>query len=158
MKFRKPGIYAAIAVSSLLSLDVNALSPEGERGKQHFAVCDACHNPALDPPLAPPMWGVQRRYKRMAQDKEHFVELVAGFAKAPSEERAIFAKAVKIRGLMPPVPLPDEDLRHVATYIWEEQFPPPCAHWEIGAVQAEKSGDMAHAAKDRRMLERFCGQ
>ena len=59
---------------------------------------------------------------------------------------------------MPPVALPDKALNDVATYIWEEQFPPPCEHWKYGVTRAENAGDMAHAEKDRRMLKRFCGQ
>lgn len=147
-----------VLVSGALSVNAYALSPEGANGKQHFPVCNACHNPALNPPLAPPMWGVQRRYKKMSQSKEQFVDAIASFAKAPSQEKAIFKHAIPVLGLMPPVALPDQTLKDVATYIWEEQFPPPCEHWKHGVVRAEQAGDMAHAQKDRRMLKRFCGQ
>jgi len=135
-----------------------AFSPEGAEGKEKFPVCNACHNPELNPPLAPPMWGVQRRYKRTAHDKAHFVDLVAGFAIAPAPEKAVFVGAVKKLGLMPAIPLPEDDLKKIAAYIWEEQFSPPCMHWKFGAAQAEEEGDVAHAEKDRRMLKRFCGQ
>ena len=125
-------------------------------GKEGFAVCNACHNPSLNPPLAPPMWGVQRRYKMMANDKDHFIGMVTQFAKAPTIEKAIFKNAVTKMGLMPEVQLTEDNLRKVAAYIWEEKFPPPCKHWEIGAQAAEKAGDTEHANKDRIMLERFC--
>lgn len=142
--------------SVMLSTNGYAFSPNGTEGKENFLVCNACHNPTLNPPLAPPMWGVQRRYKRMAYDKDHFIELIAQFAKAPTLEKAIFQGAVEKMGLMPKVALPEEGLKKIAAYIWEEEFSPPCAHWEIGAANAEKAGDVAHAEKDRRMLKRFC--
>lgn len=147
-----------IVISSILSVNGYAFSPEGASGKEHFTVCHACHNPTLNPPLAPPMWGVQRRYKRMSQSKEQFINSIASFAKAPSQEKAVFKHAIPVLGLMPPVVLPDQALKDVATYIWEEQFPPPCEHWKYGVTRAENAGDMAHAEKDRRMLKRFCGQ
>ena len=147
-----------MAVSVILTFEALAFTPEADAGKEQFAVCNACHNPALEPPLAPPMWGIQRRYKMLAESKDQFIDLVAAFAAAPSQEKAIFTQAVENLGLMPPVALPDEQLRGIAAYIWEEQFAPPCAHWQYGAARAEKAGDIAHAQKDRRMMERFCSQ
>lgn len=38
------------------------LSASAQQGKQAFAACNACHNPELDPPLAPPMYGVKKYY------------------------------------------------------------------------------------------------
>lgn len=145
-------------VAGILSVNGYALTPEAASGKEHFAVCHACHNPALNPSLAPPMWGVQRRYKRMSRSKERFVDSIADFAKQPAQERALFKHAIPVMGLMPPVALPDETLKEIATYIWEAQFPPPCEHWQYGATRAQGAGDMARAAKERRMLERFCGK
>ena len=147
-----------VVIASVLSVNGYAFSPEAASGKEQFAVCNACHNPELNPPLAPPMWGVQRRYKRMSQSKEHFINSIANFAKEPSEEKAIFKHAIPMLGLMPPVALPDQSLKDIAAYIWEEQFAPPCEHWKHGVTRAENAGDSAHAEKDRRMLKRFCGQ
>ena len=147
-----------IVIASTLSVNGYAFSPEAANGKEHFSVCQACHNPALNPPLAPPMWGVQRRYKKMSQSREHFINSIVNFVKAPSQEKAIFKHAIPILGLMPPIVLPDKTLNEIATYIWEQKFPPPCEHWKYGVIQAEKAGDIAHAEKDRRMLKKFCSQ
>lgn len=147
-----------IVIASVLAVNAYALSPEAANGKEQFALCQACHNPALEPPLAPPLWAVQRRYKKMSESKEHFVNSIAGFARAPSQEKAIFKHAIPVLGLMPPAALPDETLRDIATYIWDEQFPPPCEHWKHGVARAEKAGDSPHAKKDRSMLKRFCGE
>ncbi|MES9870083.1 MAG: hypothetical protein ABW149_10360 [Sedimenticola sp.] len=141
---------------SLFSAGSHALSPEAMEGKSLYPACHACHNQAMDPPLGPPMWGVQRLYKRNTLDNEDFVTSMVEFVKKPTTESAVHTKAVSQLGLMPPMPLPDEMLKKIATYIFEEQFPPPCDHWRIAAKRAEKRGDMEHARKDLNQLKRFC--
>ncbi len=138
------------------SANGNALSPAAEAGKQVFATCNACHDQALNPPQGPPMWGVQRRYKKYYPDEEAFVENMINFVKAPSLERALNSQAVQQLGLMPAMPLPDAMLRGIATYIMEEEFPPPCDHWKIAIAQAEEKGDTMHAQKDQNMYNKFC--
>jgi hypothetical protein len=110
----------------------------------------------MDPPLGPPMWGVQRRYKNNTIDNEDFVQSMVNFVKNPTLENAIHDMAVEQMGLMPPLPLPDELLKKIATYIQEEKFPPPCAHWAIAVKRATERGDLEHAKKDQGMLNRFC--
>ncbi len=139
-----------------ISFNSHALSPEAEEGKALYPSCHVCHNQEMDPPLGPPMWGVQRRYRNGTLDDEDFVERMVAFVKTPSLETAIHDEAVAQLGLMPPLPLPDEMLRKIAHYILEEQFPPPCAHWTIAVKQAEARGDKEHARKDQMMLKRFC--
>lgn len=133
-----------------------ALSPDATEGKTLYPACHICHNQALDPPLGPPMWGVQRRYKMNTLDTEDFIERMVAFVKAPTLETAIHDEAVTQMGVMPPMPLPDEMLKKIASYIAEEQFPPPCDHWKIAVQRAGKKGDLEHAKKDRMMLKRFC--
>ncbi len=135
---------------------VIALSPQATEGKSLYPSCHVCHDQALDPPLGPPMWGVQRRYKRGTLDDEDFVKSMVGFVKSPSLNKAKHDFAVEQMGLMPALPLPDEMLEKIARYILEETFPPPCTHWLIAVKRAEAKGDIAHAEKDQRQLERFC--
>lgn len=149
-------IPAMMLGSILFSINGYASSLDDEKGKENFLICNACHNSALNPALAPPMWAVQRRYKKMANDEAHFIELITQFVIAPTSEKAIFQGAVAKMGLMPKIALSESDLDDVAAYIWEETFAPPCAHWEAGAEHAKKAGDAKHEAKDRRMLKRFC--
>ncbi|MCP4493754.1 MAG: hypothetical protein GY820_41600 [Gammaproteobacteria bacterium] len=140
----------------IFSAKANALSPEAEAGQQVFATCNVCHDQALNPPKSPPMWGVQRRYKKYSSDDKAFIENMVSFVKAPSLELAQNSQAVKQFGLMPAMPLPDLMLRNIATYILEEKFPPPCDHWKIAIARAEEKADMAHAQKDQDMYEKFC--
>ena len=145
-----------LLTSFLVTANTKALSPEATEGKTLFQTCNACHNTALDPAKGPPMWGVQRRYKRQYGDFENFVNKVSDFVKAPSEEKAIQKEALKMLGLMPAMPLPDDMLKKIATYIWEENFPAPCDHWQMAIKKAKASGDLTHAKKDQRQLDRFC--
>lgn len=140
----------------LLSGNVLALTPEAEQGKALYAVCHSCHNPELDPPLGPPMWGVQRRYQRQFADKSVFIDRVVNFVKKPSLETAIHDEAIRQMGLMPAMPLADDALTKIAHYLYEEQFQPPCAHWKIAVDRAMQRNDFGHAQKDQRMLQRFC--
>lgn len=154
MKIKYLLLYSSL--SMLLPVNTYALSPVALEGKQLFSVCNSCHNQAQDPPLGPPMWGVQRRYNRNSLDSEDFINSIVDFVKQPSLDKAIHDQAISQLGLMPPIALPDEQLKKIATYIFEETFPPPCKHWEIAVRRAEARGDQEHAAKDRRQLERFC--
>lgn len=133
-----------------------ALSPAAEQGKALYPACHVCHNPSQDPPLGPPMWGVKRRYQRALMNEEEFVQRMMSFVKAPSEEKAIHDEALKQLGLMPAMPFDDETLHKIVSYILEEQFAPPCDHWQIAIKRAEAKGDMDHASKDMRQYERFC--
>ena len=146
-----------ITISSLFfAMNSHALSPDAVEGKSLYPSCHVCHNTAMNPPLGPPMWGVQRQYKKNSDNDEDFVKKMVDFVKAPTAEKAIHAEAVKQMGLMPPLPLPDEILRKISTYILEENFPPPCEHWKIAIKRAEEKGDVNHAAKDKRMIKMFC--
>ena len=143
-------------LTTLYAMNSHAFSPDALEGRNLYPACHVCHNQAMDPPLGPPMWGVQRLYKKNTLDDEDFVKAVVDFVKAPTIEKAIHSEALQQLGLMPPLPLPDEMLKKIATYILEEEFPPPCEHWKIAVKRAEENGDMAHVEKDANMLEMFC--
>ncbi len=121
-----------------------------------YPACHVCHDTALNPPKGPPMWGVKRRYQRNSLDDEDFIRSMVDFVNAPSEEKAIHDMALEKMGLMPAMPLGNEILSNIARYILEENFSPPCDHWEIAVKRATASGDLEHARKDQRQLERFC--
>ncbi|GAB4344281.1 MAG: hypothetical protein Kow006_00030 [Gammaproteobacteria bacterium] len=152
----KPGLLITAFLVTVYATSGHAMSPEAEAGKALYPACNVCHDQALKPPLGPPMWGVQRLYKQEAGDKEAFVRQIVDFVKAPGLEKAIHKEAVEQLGLMPPMPLPDDLLKQIVTYIWEERFPPPCDHWRVAVKRAEERGDAEHAAKDRRQLQRYC--
>ena len=148
--------YILFLLAAFFTTHTLALSPEATEGKAFYPACHVCHDQKLDPPQGPPMWGVQRRYQRNTLDKEDFINTMVDFVKAPTLEKALHDPAIEMMGLMAPMPLPDDMLIKIATYIYEEKFPPPCTHWKIGAKLAKEKGDLEHAEKDLRMLDRFC--
>ncbi len=145
-----------LVLVTFFSINSLALTPEAVEGKALYPSCHVCHNPEMEKPLGPPMWGVQRRYKRNTLDKDDFVQTMAAFVKEPTLEKAIHDEALKQLGLMPALPMPDELLTKIATYIFEVKFAPPCTHWQIAVKRATEKGDKEHASKDQRQLDRYC--
>lgn len=78
------------------------------------------------------------------------------YVKEPSEDKVVMKEAFGQLGLMPPLPLPDDMLRKVATYIFDESYDPPCTHWKHAIDRARETGDLEHVQKDQRQLDRFC--
>ena len=114
---------------TFLSLNAMALSPDAEKGKAAIAVCLSCHNEELNPPLAPPLYGVQNKYKQTYNDKQGFVDAISNWVKSPSLDGALMRRPIQKLGLMPAMPLPDDMLASIAAYIYEQEFEAPCTHW-----------------------------
>ncbi len=113
----------------ILTFNALALTPEAEKGKTAIAACMSCHNAELIPQLAPPFYGVQNKYKKVYENKQDFIKSINAWAKKPTQEKALMQRPIKILGLMPPMPLPDDMLNNIGAYIYEENFGPPCKHW-----------------------------
>ncbi|MGL1955812.1 MAG: hypothetical protein OCD00_00650 [Colwellia sp.] len=133
-----------------------ALSPDAIEGKSLYPMCNACHSQANNPLLAPPMWEVQRRYKKNSRSDKDFVKTMVSFIKAPTREKAIHNQALSQLGLMPPMPLPDEMLTKIVTYIVEENFSPPCQQWQMAIKRAKEKGEINDTNKEQKQFERFC--
>jgi len=114
---------------SLISFNAMALTPEAEKGKANIAVCMSCHNAELNPALAPPFYGVQNKYKQTYDDKQVFIQAISDWAKKPTVENSLMKRPLKMLGLMPAMPLPDDMLSQIGAYLYEEEFEPPCTHW-----------------------------
>jgi len=144
--------------------DQTSLSELAVKGKASFAVCQACHDASLNPPKAPPMFGVQRRYKRQYDTQQEFVNAVVKFVAQPTESAALMKRPIKKMGLMPGLPLGDEMLSGIATYIYEESFEPPCDHWSYaisagqgkGGGKGGGQGSGKHRQHVQDMYDEFC--
>lgn len=152
---------SCLAIGLAFSAQAIALTPKAEKGniekgKALFATCNSCHEQALNPPKAPPMWAIQRRYQKQTANKKEFIQRVVDFVKAPSEEQAIFKGAIQHLGLMPALPLPDSQLNAVASYLYETDFPPPCDHWKHATERYQQRGDNNQAQRHRKKWQRFC--
>ncbi len=148
-------IIASVLVPSAAS--AGELSAEAEKGKTYFSACLACHDETRNPPLGPPMYGVKNRYMKMTRDKSEFVAAVTSFTAAPDESKVQMREAFSKLGLMPAMPLPEEMLNSIATYMFETTFPPPCTHWKIVVEEAEKTGNVDnHILREKQKIQRFC--
>ncbi|MFC1542850.1 c-type cytochrome [Pseudomonadota bacterium] len=137
---------------------VNAwASADMQEGRQLMqSNCMACHHVELDPPMGPPMFAVQMRYKRVTTDRASFIERLTAFTMHPSEERAVMQNGIEQLGLMPDIGADEGEVRKVAAYIHDETFAPPCEHWKIGMKIAKAQGDTQHFKKDQMMFNRMC--
>ncbi len=88
--------------------------------------CYACHTHegvgGRDNRLAPPMYMIRNHYYSDEITKDEFIQSVTDFVKSPSESTALMRGAIRNFGLMPPLPLPDEILVPIATYIYENDL------------------------------------
>jgi len=111
-------------------------------GKKLFQEqCLVCHSAELDPPQAPPMFGVQKKYKMATDSKQSFVEKVTAFATHPSKDKALLKKPVQILGLMPDLGFDAAEVKLIAAYIHDESFAPPCKHWKVAMRIFKERGD-----------------
>lgn len=82
-------------------------------------VCAACHT--LNPPYekAPPMTHIARHYRQAFASEAEGVEAIVQWVIKPEAARSKMpAHAIERFGLMPAFPLPEAQLREVATYVW----------------------------------------
>jgi mono/diheme cytochrome c family protein len=122
-----------------------ASGADTEEGKELLAThCQSCHRADNDPPKAPPMYGVQKRYKMDSADKADFVRKVSEFVQQPSEEKALLKRAIQHVGLMPAIDVAEVDLKKVAAYIHDASFAVPCSHFKAAMKMAKAKGDTQH--------------
>ncbi len=145
-------------IAVIFSASSYAMSPDAVEGKMLYPACETCHDPALNPPKGPPMWRIQRLYKRQFPDNEAFINNIVAFVKEPSLKTAIHREAVNDFGLMPPMLLPDDMLQKIATYILEEEFPPPCDYWKNAMTRTDKKKRMEQVRWNQKMHRRHCSQ
>ena len=90
--------------------------------------CYACHNPnapSYDNIIALPMSAVKMRYSRQFTNKESFVNAITEWATNPEADRAKMRGAVAQYNVMPKQGFKEEDMRKIATYIYENELEQP---------------------------------
>jgi len=99
-----------------------------EQVKIQMTYCYSCHNPnapSHDDILAPPFAAVKKRYMMSYTDKDAFVNAVSSFAGKPEVDKALMRGAVTQYGVMVKAPFPEEELKLVAAYIFDNEIPEP---------------------------------
>lgn len=91
------------------------------QGKQLVStVCAACHTEQPPAKLAPPLAHVSNRYRmQLKGDRDMALERIVAWIKAPAKDKSLMPPmAIERFGLMAPLPLPDDQLRAAAAYVW----------------------------------------
>lgn len=89
--------------------------------------CYVCHNPktAEESMIAPPMIAVKMHYISEETSKEDFVKEMVSFLDKPTEEHSKMPGAVKKFGLMPYQFYPEETIRQIADYMYDNDIQEP---------------------------------
>lgn len=98
------------------------------RGESLIATnCYSCHSPdaPMNARLAPPMAGVRNHYLTEASSLAGFTEELVRFVHRPDEAYSKMPGAVRRFGLMPALPLPDEELEAIAAFIFYSDLEAP---------------------------------
>lgn len=89
--------------------------------------CSMCHSLKPPPKSAPPIVGMAAHYHEAFKDKDAAVEHMVKFMQAPDSSKSKLERfAITRFGLMPAMPLSEEELRAVSGWLWD-QFDPKFA-------------------------------
>lgn len=82
-------------------------------------LCAACHTEQPPPKLAPPLAHISRRYRMMIGDRDSAIARITAWVQSPAKERALMPPmAIERFGIMAPLPIPEEQRRAAAAYVW----------------------------------------
>lgn len=102
--------------------------PQEHPGKQLMENnCYLCHNPKTseENSVAPPLKLVKQAYMTDFIGKEEFIGNLVLWIKNPKHETSKMPNAVKEYGLMPYQFYPENTLRQIATYMFENEIEAP---------------------------------
>jgi mono/diheme cytochrome c family protein len=90
--------------------------------------CYACHSVTTkthDEIIAPPMIAAKKRYMMQFDNKEDFVKAVVAYALDPKAENALMKGAIDKFKPMPKQAFEEEDLKKIASYIYDNEIETP---------------------------------
>ncbi len=123
---------STILFVTALILFLFALTANGQTEPKGYQLlktyCYVCHNPnatSHDQMLAPPMMMVKKHYKPAYPDKQDFINAIISWVHHPTEEKALMPGAVRKFKIMPPLAYPEDDLKLIAAYIFDNEMDKP---------------------------------
>jgi mono/diheme cytochrome c family protein/cytochrome c553 len=99
-----------------------------ERGQELLRInCESCHHPSdsLGGRLAPPMVAVKDHYVDDTTTLESFTRDFTRSVQKPNPNYAKMPGAIRRFGLMPALPLPEDQLADIATYVYYAKMESP---------------------------------
>jgi cytochrome c553 len=88
--------------------------------------CYVCHHPTMETGrIAPPMQYVKEHYIKEGTSQEEFTEAFISFIKHPTKEKAKMPGAIANFGLMPQQAFPEETLKKIADFIYNNEIEGP---------------------------------
>lgn len=116
----------------LAKVDKNKIEIDSNQVSEGYSLlktkCYACHNPntkSHEEVIAPPLAAVKKRYLMMYKDKESFTKAITNWTLDPKEEKAIMRGAVAQYRVMPYQNFNEEEIKKIATYIYENELEAP---------------------------------
>ena len=100
--------------------------------------CYVCHHPTAghDERIGPPMIAVKKHYLMDGMSKEEFTMAIQNWIANPSEDNAKMHGAVKRFGIMPKQVFPEETIRLIAEYMFDNDMDQP--EWFEDHFNSEK--------------------
>ena len=109
----------------------NLLKPQTEEdypGKKLMETnCYVCHSPTANQSdrIGPPMIAIKKHYIDSDTSKEEFIASIQAWIKNPNKEDAKMFGAVKRFGVMPKQPFPEETIKVIADYMFDNKIEQP---------------------------------
>ncbi|NTW69025.1 MAG: cytochrome c [Chlorobiaceae bacterium] len=117
-------VFATIFSGLLSGLSPSMMTAATMSGQEIFnRNCSLCHSVAPPPKAAPPIIPLSNRYHLQFRTKIEGVNQIVAYLKAPRKAKAVDPQAITRFGLMPPLRLPDAELRVVAEWVWDQYNP-----------------------------------
>lgn len=112
-----------VEISQIPPLDAN--QQEGQNLFKQY--CISCHSETQDfskkdKILAPPIGRVVEHYKGTFPDKKDFIKAVVNWANQPGQKAVLMPGAARKFGLMPPMPIGQDNLEKIANYMFDADF------------------------------------
>ena len=89
--------------------------------------CYACHTPRgnQDDRVAPPMIAIKRHYITDQTTQAQFIADVSTYVVTPRTDISKMPDAVRKFGMMVPLQVPKDDLKKIATFIYQQDIEAP---------------------------------
>ncbi|WP_232771598.1 hypothetical protein [Tenacibaculum sp. Bg11-29] len=143
--------------NKLLSKDKTVLDRKEKEhpGKKLMETnCYVCHNPTAtsEDRIAPPMVAIKKHYIKNNTTKEEFINSMQNWIENPTKENVKMFEAVKRFGLMPKQTFPDETIKVISDYMFDNEIKQPS--WFENHYNKEKGKRSGVVNKEGKQKER----